>query len=209
MIVGAFLTFFGKRFLKLLIACAGCLAGGFFGLTTAPLVVEKACIYFNYPQVYYWHTVWGIAGLLGLIGGTLAYNAWKLGVYLAGALGGFTLGSWMLVVAPHGAVERIMPRNSFLAIFALFGMLLTILIENYILMISSVMAGSTMIMFGLDKFCRIGFAEAIEELVNLDQTTLDNVSPLAKSMVAGTLSIALIGLIVQCSAHNNTDKNKK
>jgi hypothetical protein len=132
------------------------------------------------------------------IGGALALYAWKIGCYLAGGLAGFILASWLLMVLPAGTVEAYLPRNAFIILFCASGTLFTMLIEEYVLMGASVIAGSTLCMFGLDKFARVGFAEAVTELVNSKYDNLESMSGNAKAMLVCTAGIAMVGLFVQC-----------
>lgn len=209
MLVGFFMTFFGRKFLKLLIVSVGFFGAASCGAVLSPMFLDRLVLFMDFPQEHYMTAVWGTALVVGLIGGVLAWYMWKIGLYLAGGLGGFIVSSWLLLVLPRGSVEAYMSRNAFLLIFAILGAFITILVEDYILMTSSVIAGSTILMYGLDKFCRIGFAEAVAELVNSDYMTLDSMSGNAKIMLASTVALACVGLFVQCTCTHKPSSPSK
>lgn len=204
MLIGLFMTFFGKRMLKVLIVSVGFFGAGAYAASLTPFILNNLVVYFGFPPEHYETVLWGVAFVAACIGGALALYVWKIGCYLAGGLAGFVLASWLLMVFPAGTVEAYLPRNAFIILFCASGTLFTMLIEEYILMAASVIAGSTICMFGLDKFARVGFAEAVTELVNSKYDSLESMSGNARTMLVCTAGIAMTGLFVQCCCQDRS-----
>ncbi|KAJ2138034.1 hypothetical protein IW139_001804 [Coemansia sp. RSA 353] len=190
-VVGFFFNYFGYRLLKLLIFLAGFSA--VFGLVLyaeykirAPLDTEHA------RQLWYL----GIAAALGALGGACVLFAYKVGVALVGALGGFALATWILAMQTNGVIHSDVGRALFIAALVVAGIVAALFIQRPAVIVASAVWGSYVLFVGIDCFARTGFQYTALAFLSTPGAVYET-TPKVYAMIACMALSALLGIFAQ------------
>lgn len=199
-LIGFFMTFFGRRMLKLLIFTMSAVYGGLMAWITVPSLVTQ---FLDFEQQSM--DMIQIGSTLGasLVCGLLGHFFWKAAVFASGGLGGFMTGAWVYTILPTGTVESMLDRKGYLLIFVLLGGLGSLLLEAYVVIGTSIVFGAFSMIYGMDKFLQLGFAEHLQHMIDTETLSLDRLSHGAWGMVAAGVVLAFVGLLAQCHQYRN------
>lgn len=198
--VGFFMTFFGRRMLKPLIFIMGSIFGAIIGWMSLPELIysfipmkESTMTYVQLSSMV----------LMSLLGGLLGYFFWKAAVFVSGGLGGFLSGGWLCTLLPTGFIEGYINRRAFLTLLTVIGGLASTLVEAYIVIGTSILMGAFIMIYGIDKFLRLGFAEHVQHMIDYETISLERLSPTGWGLVAAGVVFAFVGLVAQCHQYQN------
>ncbi|OMJ21069.1 hypothetical protein AYI70_g3698 [Smittium culicis] len=197
LIIGIMFTFFGRKLVKAMIFLAGFCFVGIIVLYVeykirAPNDGEntRAIIYFI------------VAMLCGVLGGVLCLFLYRVGVFLIGVLGGFALANFILTFSATGVFNQNYARIIFIVVFCIIGGVLTLFMERPAIIASSSVYGSYITFVGIDCFAKTGFKESIL-LIAQGYQSIKGRSSSVYGMLAGTVILAIIGMIVQFRTTKN------
>lgn len=191
MAIGILLTFSGKRFFKVFLALVGFCVGALL-----------ACI-----SISFFHTLFDfshsstvtyiIAIVCGLILAGVAVMMWKLGVYAAAGLGGYTLMVYILSLKVGGLIEGHISRDLALCLAVIAAVVAAMFLEDIIIAVASAAFGSVAAMSGLDCFLNTGFRAQIYDQAIGMSFKLPKLTGNIYYMFAGTGALAVCGVVVQ------------
>lgn len=199
-VIGFFMTFFGRRMLKLLIFTMCALYGGLMAWMSLPGLISQ---FLDIESKTMDMVQMGGAVTASLVCGLLGHFFWKAAVFASGGLAGFMSGAWVYTVLPSGTVEAILDRQGYLLIFVLVGGLVSLLLEAYVVIGTSIVFGSFTMIYGMDKFLQLGFAAHVQHMIDTETLSLDRMSHGAWGMVAAGVVLAFVGLLAQCHQYRN------
>lgn len=199
-LVGFFMTFFGRRMLKLLIFTMSAASGGLTAWISVPGLVSQ---FVDFESQTMDMIQMGSALAAALVCGLLGHFFWKVAVFASGGLAGFMTGAWLYTILPTGTVETILERKGYILIFVLIGGLGALLLESYIVIGTSIVFGAFTMIYGMDKFMQLGFAEHIQHMIDTETLSLDRLSHGAWGLVAAGVILAFVGLLAQCHQYRN------
>lgn len=199
-VIGFFMTFFGRRLLKLLIFTMGFVYGGLMGWMSLPSILDKY-LFFEPSSMQIVKYV--CSGLVAVVCGFLGHFFWKVAVFSSGGLSGFMLGSWVCTLTPAGFIERYMNRRGYLGVMVAICGLLSLLLETYVVIGTSIILGAFTMIYGIDKFLQLGFAAHIQHMLDYQTLALDRLSGGAWGLIAAGFILALVGLMAQCHQYKS------
>ena len=135
--------------------------------------------------------------IIGLICSVLATCIWHIGLFAIGAFGGFTLAVFSLSWASSATIENDIGRNLFLIIFMVVGGILALLFEHHVVIIATAIAGSYLIVFGVDCFLNSGFKNAIYAILHGSPTDYIIQNQTIHALLISMIVICIVGIIVQ------------
>jgi hypothetical protein len=192
--VGLLLCFCGKRFFKLYLGLAGFIVG-------AVVAVNGLARFGGYLPAENTTTIsWVIVIVLGLIAAGLSMWLWKIGVYASAGLGGYALMSFILSLKAGGVIENAMGRTGALVLGAGAAVIAAMFLEDIIIVIASSIIGSLTAIIGLDRFVQTGFTYQLFDTMMIMAVNIDQFHGPMYFMFAGTVALAVLGVVVQLLA---------
>ncbi|CAO3626786.1 unnamed protein product [Cunninghamella blakesleeana] len=159
-ILGLYLMAFGFRGFRITMFVMGFLLFGlltWIGLTNC----QTSEGYLN-DQV----TMIAVPAGLGVLGGIIFVFLWNIGIYVTGALGGLSLGLFILCWKSDLVIASDIARPCFLAgISILFGAI-CFFIETYIILFATSFVGSFIFIIGIDVLARKGYVAGIRSIID-------------------------------------------
>ncbi|KAJ2229959.1 hypothetical protein GGH97_006252, partial [Coemansia sp. RSA 475] len=152
----------------------------------APLDTEHA------RQLWYL----GIAAALGALGGACVLFAYKVGVALVGALGGFALATWILAMQTNGVIHSDVGRALFIAALVVAGIVAALFIQRPAVIVASAVWGSYVLFVGIDCFARTGFQYTALAFLSTPGAVYET-TPKVYAMIACMALSALLGIFAQ------------
>ncbi|KAG0241524.1 hypothetical protein BGW41_005833 [Actinomortierella wolfii] len=187
MLAGLLQVFYGFKFIRLTL-----LVGGFVTWALVASIVMVAIRWdllfetFNPKMYYFW--VWF---LTGLIGATLSFRFFDLGIAMAGALGGFAVA--MVIIAAANARLSEVVRYVIIGIFVLFFSGIATFYERFFIIAGTSLGGAMIFMFGVDEFVQVGFREMLVIFRFVGKTLAYNPTYKVYIMLGGVVVLALMG----------------
>lgn len=189
-IVGTIVCFFGKKIFKLFLflAAFGAVAGFTYYME---LTIEKN----NSVTLKKWEAIL-IPAVAGLVGGLIVLGLIKVGLFLAGAVGGAVL-SFILfaLVGNHFGEHAVIIRLVILGVLALACGVIVVLQEKKIIITVSAIGGAYSVFVGADHWVKSGYVAALTGVLNNEPIPARDYK--LYIMVGGTLVLALFGIIFQ------------
>lgn len=203
-LIGVIFLIFGYRYLKKILFIIGASAGSMTAYTIL-LNIEKSTngggpLFGDARALIFTGICLGCALILGVI--TLAL--WRVGLVIAGGLGGLSLGVFLLSLPPISSAfesdgEDSIIRPILLALMVGTGGLATLFFESIVIMASTAMFGAGCICVCIDIYARTGFCDAIRSILQ-NRGSIEMNSSFAGLLVSyGVLS--LIGFYLQYRSH--------
>ncbi len=193
--LGFFMTFFGRKFLKVLIFTMSALFGGIVCWMSLPSLLHDLIGI----SIRATDTVrYCVSALAALLCGLLGHFFWKVAVFASGGVGGLLLGSWTIALAPSGMVEEFINRRGYLIIFSIIGGIVAMLLEAYVVIGTSILAGALAMVYGLDTFLQLGYTRYMRDMIDYHKLSVDRLTPTGWGLLAAGIGFAFLGLIVQC-----------
>lgn len=141
----------------------------------------------------------------GLVGGLVVVCCYHLGIYLLAAMGGYSLGLWLLSWADQGVVQETWGRVVLLMGLAIIAIVLVIFFERPIIIVLTAIIGSLSFFIGLDVFIHTGFIYTIQQFIDRNQSAV-TLTYRIYAMLAGVAALAIFGAVVQFFVHPKQDK---
>jgi len=120
------------------------------------LIFKWDLIYVMFQPQHYALWVWIIAGL---IGATVSFRFWDLGVTFTGAFGGFAL-AMGIIAAANLSIGNVV-RYVLLAVMLLGGAAIATFFDRAFIICGTSYGGAYVFMFGVDQFAQVGYREMI------------------------------------------------
>lgn len=199
------MTFFGRRFLKILIFCIGFLVGGWISASTLPMILKTTGIAQSWDAQSLAHLKIGLIAVISICFGLLAHFFWKVAIFLSGCGGGFLIAGWTSLLLPASIFSTI-PSNLYLMGWALVGGLLALWLEPYVIMGTSIVCGSYSMVLGMDQFMNLGVARHVKEMSKYDVPALERLPAAGWGLITAGALFATVGLFVQCSSFKKGKK---
>jgi hypothetical protein len=190
-VVGLLMCFSGKRFFKVFLSLVGFIAGVVGGLLAMAFVTPL--MNFSNPDM----VTWIVAGILGVVGALVCLYAWKIGVYLGAGLGGYSIMTYILSLKAGGVIENELGRHGAIAVGVGLAVIAAIFLEDIAIVIASAISGSLISMVGLDCYFNTGFRVQVWDIAIKQTTKMPDLSGHMYYMFAGTLALAVLGVVVQ------------
>ena len=146
-------------------------------------------VYTTFMPHYYYLWVWLLAGL---IGATLSFRFWDLGVTFTGAFGGFAVA--MGIIAAANLAFTNAGRYVILAILILCGAALATFHERVFIILGTSFGGAYMFMFGLDEFVQVGYREMVVIFDFTGKTLVYHPNAYVYAMLGSSLVLAGLGI---------------
>jgi len=185
-LTGIYFCFLGYRFFRLTMFIVGF---WFFG-NVAYIILSHAGVADNTILLI-------VSIVIGLLLGLLLALCYQVGIYLLGALAGYTLALWILSFKAGGLIPSRAGQIIFIVVLAIIGLVLSIFFERFVLIIATSFLGAFLIIFGIDIFVRTGYANVVDGLLNGTFSTIQNETWQVYLMLAATFVLFLIGVAVQ------------
>ncbi|CAG8548093.1 7520_t:CDS:2 [Ambispora gerdemannii] len=189
--VGLLEVFHGYKYIRITLLIMGYL---FFSSTALIILLFVDNNSGGKRTVTFYFTTWL---LVGLIGGSLGFFCWHLGLMLTAAYGGYVLSLSLLAILN---IENHVIRW----ITALIMMLLLAIMVHYfertVIIFTTSIVGAYSVMYGVDEFARQGFRDMIQ-LANADGFFRFHPTLGVYLMIAGVICLAGIGIVYEYRAH--------
>ncbi|KAF9366089.1 hypothetical protein BGX34_006277 [Mortierella sp. NVP85] len=153
--VGLLEVFYGFKFIRLTLLVIGFLSWAATAMILM-LIFKWDLIYEMFKPQHYAFWVWIIAGL---IGATISFRFWDLGVTFTGAFGGFAL-AMGIIAAANLSIGNV-ARYVILALMLLGGAAIATFFDRIFIICGSSYGGAYVFMFGVDQFAQVGYREMI------------------------------------------------
>ncbi|KAI8834663.1 hypothetical protein BC829DRAFT_422214 [Chytridium lagenaria] len=192
-LVGGFILFFGFKLYKPTIFVVGSIIGSMLGYNIL-IRVEPSN---GYPSRELVLLLGSIA--IGILFGFLLLCLRRLCIFALGAVGGFFLAIFILGLRPGSLIESGWGRWIFIAVFVIIGIVAALKLEKPLVIFVTSFAGSYGVIFGVDCFAGVGFAEAAARAVaggNVDVSAFQ-VDGKVIAMAISVLVLTAIGVVVQ------------
>ncbi|KAI9145983.1 hypothetical protein BKA69DRAFT_1046658 [Paraphysoderma sedebokerense] len=188
---GLLFCFWGKRCFKFVLFLTG--AYLFASIALVMLATfEPDSGYSNRSAVYL-----GVVIAAGFVGGVLLVAFVKFGVFAIGVLGGYALAVWILGIGANGVIKDHTGQIIFVTVIALLTGLITVfLIMDAAIIVLTGFSGAYEVMLGIDLFARTGFKDAMGNFLG-NGKMLYSPTPAIYGMLAGTVLLAIAGIVVQ------------
>jgi hypothetical protein len=196
MIIGLSLTFYGFRLIRTTLFVMGFLLFSFLG-------------FMYLPQLHISDTIVLLASFcLGLLGGCIAMYLVSLGLFVLGAVAGFSLALLIISLNPAPFSES-SARTVLLILFAIAGIVLMHFLQKPAIIISTSIFGSFIFFNGFDVFAHVGFVSHTRAFFK-GQIELSRASVIANpnmyAVIAGVPVLALMGMVVQFLMNRNHER---
>ncbi|PVU94385.1 hypothetical protein BB561_002580 [Smittium simulii] len=191
MIVGALIAFFGKKLYKIALFIAGFLFVSIAVLIILYQIREPEQLNAARSLLYL-----VCSGVFGIFGGILSMWVIKLGIFLIGALSGFTISSYILTWSSVGLFREQWVQILFCVIFGIGLGLLALIFEKYIILIGTSLFGTYSLYVGIDCFALTGFKEAVFSVFS-NVIRMSDQGGKIYGMLSGASATAIISIIVQ------------
>ncbi|KAK9710781.1 hypothetical protein K7432_008206 [Basidiobolus ranarum] len=189
-IMGFFFCFFGHRFFKVIIFLAGFVVVGF--------IAYVICYEISAPDTSTKSTIYLVVAIVaGIIGGFLFMCIWKLGIAAIGALGGFSLGMFILSLGNGMLISSKTGRIIFIVAFVIVGIVAIFFFEKHVVIIATAIAGAYMFIVGIDYFIGTGFTQHLIAFLNGQGESFYHTNGKIYAMLASMAVMAIIGAVVQ------------
>lgn len=190
-LVGLLLCFAGKRFFKLFLSLVGLAAGsvaGFIGMAflNGLVTIPNALV-----------VTYVVAGITGLVVAAACLYMWKIGVYVGAGLGGYSVVIYILSLKVGGLIENQIGRQAVLLIGVGLGVVAAMFLEDIAIAAASSMTGSLVAMYGVDYYANQGFRQQIYDQAVSRTVSLPTINTPLYFMFAGTIALAVCGMVVQ------------
>lgn len=196
LVVGLLLCLSGKKFFKLFLSVVGFVAGATLGFIIMASAARNPLFTIPNQEI----VTYVVAGILGVILAAVCLYLWKIGVYIGAGLGGFSLATFILSLKLGEYIEPQIGRQAILAIGAGLGVVAAILFEDMAIAVASSLAGSLMAMCGLDCYLQTGFWAQVYDQAIAKTFILPDPTSKMYYMFAGTICLAVLGIVVQLLA---------
>ncbi|KAI8834664.1 hypothetical protein BC829DRAFT_458449 [Chytridium lagenaria] len=193
LLVGGFILFFGFKLYKPTIFIVGTIIGAIAGYSIL-IQSEPENGYPSRDLVL----LFGSIGI-GVIFGFLLLCLRRICIFAVGALGGFFIAIFILGLRPGSLIETGWGRWIFIAVFVILGIVAAFKIEKPLVIAATSFVGAYGVIFGIDCFANLGFAEAAARAVsggNVDVSAF-RVNGNIFAMAISVLVLAAIGVFVQ------------
>ena len=168
-LIGVVFLLFGYKYLKKILFIIGASAGAMSAYTIL-LNIEKST---KDTQLFGDARTLVFAGIcLGcaLLFGALALALWRLGLVIAGGLGGLAFGMFLLSLPPINSLligegDSSVVRPILLAVVVCVGGLLSLFYESIVIMASTALFGAGCICACIDIYAKTGFCNAIKAIL--------------------------------------------
>jgi hypothetical protein len=205
MLFGLYLTFSGLRMIRTTLFVMGFLLFTILGILYLPQL--------HLLQSHASDTVVLLASLgLGLLGGFIAMYLVSFGLFVLGALAGFSLGMIILALHPVAFLETFTGRAVLIIVFVIAGVVLMFYLQKPAIIISTSMIGSFIFFNGLDVFAHVGYISHTRAFFK-GQIELSRASVAANpnlyAVIAGVPVLALIGMFVQFLINRNHERGTR
>lgn len=185
-LTGIYFCFFGYRFFRLTMFVVGF---WFFG-NIAYIILSQAGVANS--------TVLLIVSIaIGIVLGLLLALCYQVGIYLLGALAGYTLALWILSFKAGGVIPGRTGQIIFIVVLVILGVALSIFFERFLLIFATSFLGAFLIIFGIDIFARTGYVNILNGILGGSVSSLQNEPWQVYAMLAATFVLFLIGVAVQ------------
>ena len=189
-VLGLFLVFAGIRMFKIALFAAGFVV--FSNLAAFVLVLVA-------PDEGFSELVMILVPILfGIVGGLISYKLWQFGLSLVGFLGGAFVALFILGVKSGGLIQSGVGTVLFVVGMGIVGAILIQIFEKPALIVSTSLAGSYLVFYGIDVFARTGFANSSQaslyQLKEGQQVVVYDTSGPVIGMMVGVIVLAIIGV---------------
>ena len=181
---------------------AGAYTFAFFATVTLNNLVENGILELrDNKDQFYFIVMIGAA----IVGGLLLWWMWKVGFVIVGALLGFVTATLLLQLQfLQGLVRSDIARFIVIIIFAIGFAVLTLKLQDPIMIVGTSIIGAYATFLGVDYFARTGFGGFIYNAIY--RYEFDGIDGRAWGMVAGFISLSVVGLVIQLQFARRTKK---
>ncbi|GJJ77162.1 hypothetical protein EMPS_09521 [Entomortierella parvispora] len=187
-VFGLMEVFYGFKLIRITLIVAGFLSWAIAAMMIM-VAIRWDLVYTTFMPQYYYLWVWLLAGL---IGATLSFRYWDLGVTFTGAFGGFAVA--MGIIAAANLAFTNAGRYVILAILILCGAAVATFYERVFIILGTSFGGAYMFMFGLDEFVQVGYREMIVIFDFTGQTLVYHPNAYVYAMLGSSLVLAGLGI---------------
>jgi uncharacterized protein DUF4203 len=186
-VLGTYLTLFGKKFFKVFLAIIGFVAFGVAALYLLLILDDLWGFGENRRMIFYVVMI-----LCACLGAGVSMVAWRVGVYAAAAAGGFFTGVFLMSI--FAGITNHLSRQVFLTICTVATIVLVSFFDEMVIKAASSIVGAVLLMCGLDCFLEGGYNEVV---LNMLYTKKLSMNPGVYGMLAGTAALAIGGFAFQ------------
>lgn len=200
--LGFLFVFFGRKLFHITLFLAGAMIGVFIALT---ILVNAEPVNTD-PSTGVVTSAWGekrdwiylgVCLAAGIIFGLISNFLWKLGLFSIGAYGGFALSLFILSWSSGTLIPNNVGRTVFIVIFCIAGGILSLILEHHVVVVSTAVAGSYSMCFGIDCFTKTGFNQATLAVLggHPEQFQISNNG--MYGLLISMIVLAILGILIQ------------
>ena len=131
-----------------------------------------------------------------IVGGLLLWWLWKVGFFIIGCLLGFSVATLILQMQfLKGILSSDAGRYIFITVFVIIFGLLILKFQDIVMIVATSIIGAYAVFLGVDYFIRTGFGAFIYNAIY--RREFDGIDGSAWGMVAGFVSLAVVGITLQ------------
>lgn len=135
--------------------------------------------------------------IIGIVLGALLALCYQIGIYLLGALAGYTLALWILSFKAGGLIPGHTGQIIFIVVLVILGVALSIFFERFLLIIATSFIGAFLIIFGIDVFIRTGYVYIVSGILSGNVSLLQDEPWQVYAMLIATFVLFLVGVSFQ------------
>lgn len=194
---GIALAFMGRRIFKVFLTLSGLIIGSSAALYLIVFIE-------NFTDTLAPSYVFWVTCILGALFGAYLFNtAWKWGIYIMAAFGGYLVGVWTFSFIPPEYQAQIPNKQIFFALFSIIGGIAAKYLDEFVVITSSSLIGAFTIVTGIDLLHPVGFRAHIASFTSLQNLNLKAcvIQAMGKENIyycmLGVLFFTIAGIYVQ------------
>lgn len=187
--IGLTLAFLGRRIFKLFLTISGLIVGASSAMYLI-FYIETNFASNDDPAPAY--IFWAASFIGGIFGAYLFNTAWRWGIYLMSAYGGYMLAVWVLGMIPQQYLQHI-NNLVVLILFSVAGGIAAHYVDELVVISASSLMGSFTAVFGFDFIYPSGFRDYVKNIVSNTELGLNQL--IADAMAQDKINYCLLGVM--------------